>query len=42
MCKVGQDEKRHVSGSEGQVVNFVLARGFNHRQFRDLLMEADA
>ena len=25
-----------------KVANFVLARGFNHRQFRDLLMEADA
>ena len=25
-----------------KVVNFVLVRGFNHRQFRDLLMEADA
>ena len=33
---------RSVMSVAVKVVNFVLARGFNHRQFRDLLMEADA
>ena len=41
-CIVHQEALCAKSAKMRSVMSVVLARGFNHRQFRDLLMEADA